>query len=186
MNKLEECTFAHGTLFMLPSCNITMCYFVLLYVAQNITITIEAWDRQGCGHNEIDFTATSFPLSANTQGQTIQKLGENEIGLFNFTYNLRDLVEAYGECLVEEHIPPTDISTYTSSTDNSTCQQAKENSTSPWTWIALSIVLMLLTTVLSVVIISLALVVRQKNQTMKKMKSQCTCRNTSATSGKHT
>ena len=94
--------------------------------------------------------------------QMIREIGENGIGVFNFSYNMKILVNKYEGCFTE--IPTL---------DSCTCDgESMIESTSPWSWIAVTILFMLLTTVLFLVSIFLVCIIRQKSEALKVKENQ--------------
>ena len=146
----------------------TLCELTVLYPfrcsAQNVTLTIKAWDRQQCNDHDIDAIELTLFLSETDQKQTFQETGPNGIGVFNFSYHVLNLAmcNKYEECFTE--IPSLDSST-------GDCESMIE-STPPWSWIAVAIVFMLLSTLFFLVIIVLACIVGQKNKDLELLKYQ--------------
>ena len=65
-------------------------HFIL---CMKINLTIEALDFQGCGNEreEIDVLSKSISLLSDTDQTTVEELGKNSIGLFNFTYQVQNI-----------------------------------------------------------------------------------------------
>ena len=142
------------------------CYPFRCY-AQNVTLTIEAWDKQQhCNDHEIDTIHLTIFLSDTDQQQIfqLQETGLTGIGVFNFSYHVLNVVNKYEECFTE--IPSLDTSTCT---DDS---ESMIESTPPWLWIAVAIVFMLVSILLFLAGTVLACIVKQKDKDLKLLKYQ--------------
>ena len=119
-------------------------------------------DRQNCKNEEIDAVNWSLLLSETDQQHMFREIGQNGIGIFNFSYHVLNLANKYEESFTE--IPSLDSCTGDS--------ESMIESTPPWSWIAVAIVFMLLSTLLFLVITVLACIVRQKNKDLELLKYQ--------------
>ena len=115
-----------------------------------------------------------------------QETGQNGIGVFNFSYHVLNLANKYEESFTQVQYPPL---------DNCTCDSESmiiESTTSPWSWIAVSILFMLLTALFVIVSSVLACIVKQKSNALKLTKNQhgttrpCTCTSGMCTNHNHT
>ena len=105
-------------------------------------MTIQAWDfiSPGFEDDAIDDITKSISFLENTDKVEIAEVGRNGIGWFNFTYYVQNLDST------TSFVPTTDCTCTTRVLiDNSTDQQQAEFSSSPWAWIAVSTLFILLT-----------------------------------------
>ena len=131
---------------------------------QDLNLTIEARDNDGCCYyEEIDVTAQNIKFLANGEQHTVNEGGRNRIGIFNFTYHIQSLEnEGTGKCTTEI------------SANNSTDQQLVESSSSPWAWIAVSILFILLTILFFTVSTVVICIIRNMAMKMKETKKEST------------
>ena len=156
--------------------NLQDILFSISCFAQNITLTIEAWDRENCWDQEIDGIDRSIPLLVTNEQRMVQVKGKNGIGLFHFAYHVQNTVNNYGECFAKtttaDHcICPSLPVTELPSPDSGISQPIME-STAPWAWISVAIIFMLLTIVFFTVSVVMACIVRQKNKALKQQGNQ--------------
>ena len=158
---------------------------------QTVKLTIEAWAKFG-SQDDFIANIDIFPLSinplANNEKQTVNESGENGIGFLSFSYKTQFTDSIYTPictCNCTSSIPahnsndqpvtlspacinfrPTESEPYqqmsSSSTDNSD-QQMHDFCSSPWGWIAVTILFMLLTILFF--IISVAVICINRNMT---------------------
>ena len=130
------CTYTNCKVFETLLTLFITCYPFLCF-AHEVTLVIEVWDRQNRNNQEIDAVNWSILLLETDQQQMFQETGQNGIGVFNFSYHVLNLANKYEESFTQ--VPPL---------DNCTCDSESmiiESTTSPWSWIAVAILFMLLT-----------------------------------------
>ena len=155
--------------------------------SQTLNLTVEAWDLDTGAHNEvIDVLALSINFLQNLDRQTVIESGKNGIGFFNFSYYIQQWDNQHtSKCDTEipassvtNHqvtLSPADISF--TPTDNSTIQQVHESSSSPWVWITVTILFMLLTILFFTIIIALTCINRKMAKKLRKNKKGNACEN---------
>ena len=143
---------------------------------------IEAWHRPGCKNQEIDAVNQSIFLSTTDEGTIFQHNGTNGIGIFTFSYHMFNLTNTYQEDFI--NVPSCVFNltnthelqgsfTNIPSLDSSVCEsESMIESSPPWLWIEVAIVVTLFTTVHFIVSIVLVCTVRQKNRDLKLLKNQ--------------
>ena len=143
---------------------------------------IEAWDRNDCSDEEIDAVDQSILLSTTDRRKMFENNGTNGIGIFKFSYQVFNLTNTCEEGFTD--VPPCvfnltntyqeDLNcTDVPSLDNSICDSGSMiESTPPWLWIVVAIVITLFNTLHFIVSIVLACVVRQKNKELKLLMNQ--------------
>ena len=112
----------------------------------------------------MDSINQSILFLAAYKQQVFQNSGQNGLGVFNFSYHVRNLTNNYQEGFTEA--PPLDNCMGDSATES------MMESTPPWLWIAVAIVVILLTILMFIVSIVLACIFRQKNKDLKLLQNQ--------------
>ena len=155
--------------------------------SQTLNLTIEAWDSDcGTSSEVIDIFVKSIDFLPNNDWRTLIKNGQNGIGLLNFSYYIQQLEENYtNKCnneilagnVTSQQVTSSPADTSYTPTDNNTIQQVHESSSSPWAWIAVAILFMLLTILFFTMSITLAYINKRMAKELKENERKSVCEN---------
>ena len=166
----------------IPFC-IVLHFFFDMCTIQSISFTIRALDLDDHYSVLIDTISQTIDFHGNSTQQTINEYGKNDIGLFNFTYSVQYKdnkcidMETPADFDTDHRVTmsPDDNTSSIPACNNTTTQEVQESSLSPWLWIALAILFMILTLLLFIVSIVLIFIIRNKTLGMKEIQAQSTC-----------
>ena len=116
-------------------------------------MTIEAVDYEACQNNEIDTISTRVSFPSSTNQQTVQEVGRNSIGFFDFTYQIQNITNVNATEYTTEDSPSPSIVAL----------------------IVTVIFLVLLTVVLLTIGISLLWTIRNMSLKLKELQQQSPC-----------
>ena len=148
-------------------------------------MTIEAWNRDSAVDNEvIDVFAQSIIFLQNIDRQMVIESGVNGIVLLNLSYYIQQWYDKYtSKCdteiaassVINQQVTSTPADACFTPTDNSTDEQVQESSSSPWTWIAVAILFMLLTILFFIISIALTSINKKTGKKIRVNKKGGAC-----------